>query len=263
MHPAGRETVLALRDETRGGSLKRFHLTAGKLLELAKRHLPAGDVDEFAAALRHDWSARRLIELVSSGSPHVAHVASVGLGLIGGMTAVPALAEVLRLQNLDAVRAAESALWSIWFRAAGPAPQTELFNAMALIAENQTADGIAQITDLIRQYPRYAEAFDQRAAANYLCDRPERARGDYRQAIHLNPHHFAARAGEGSCEAAMGRFREALNCYATALSIHPRMEGVRQTMRRLREFTPTRSGAQPSAAFLSLVMPDSGSIVLR
>ena len=81
--------------------------------------------------------------------------------------------------------------------------------------------------------PNFAEAYDQPDSAPHLQDDYTGAVSDCRRAVRLNRCHFGAMAGMGHAHAHLGQYQQALRCYRAALNIHPRMEGIRQAMRKV------------------------------
>jgi tetratricopeptide (TPR) repeat protein len=213
-------------------------LTAKRLLELAEPFLAERNDDGLAAALRPDWHPNRLIELLEVGSDAVSQVAAIGLGLIGGMPAAESLCRALYHRDAQVVRAAENALWNIWFRAGGLDAQDALYQAIQPIEIDQYAEAIRRLGLVIRNYPRFAEAYNQRGLAHFMADGYVAALTDYTRTIRMNPRHFSAMAGAGHCLAAMRRFDEAIRTYKAVLQIHPRLEGIRQAIRSIKDAHP-------------------------
>ena len=128
---------------------------------------------------------------------------------------------------------AEHALWMIWLRHPDPGLTRELQDAVRLIDRDREREAIARLDQLIARAPDFAEAYNQRGIAYCLIDRPLESVSDCQRAASLNPDHFAAYAGMGHGFVQLRRYREALESYRKALDIHPRMEGVRQSIRQL------------------------------
>jgi tetratricopeptide (TPR) repeat protein len=150
------------------------------------------------------------------------------------MSAGPALAGLLGHDNLLIVDAAENALWAIWFREGGPVARAVLYRIDQGIQTQRTENVTAMITELIRAYPAFAEAYHQRAQAHYLDSEFSSALRDARRAHELNPLHFAALALTGHCLALLGRYQDALKTYREVLKIYPKMAGIRESMRAIR-----------------------------
>jgi tetratricopeptide (TPR) repeat protein len=209
--------------------------TGRQLLDLAAPLIATHDLAGFEIALRRDWPAERLGQFVQSGTPFVARVAVLGLGLIGDMSVCPVLSAALYHTDPRVAHSAEQALWYIWFRDAGPSAQQALYPIVRRLKHQDDAGTIEELTHLLARHNRYAEAYDQRGIAFCLAGRWGDACRDFARALFLNPYHFAAQAGLGHCHARLGRLDKAISCYRAARQLHPRLEGVRQAIRRLRE----------------------------
>jgi len=192
-------------------------------------------MDALAARLQADWSEDCLVLLLSTDDPEVQEVAAVCLGLIGNMSACPALVSLLSGSNDALVETAEDSLWSIWFRQGGAMAQRVLFRISESIREGQTENVLPLLTELIRAAPRYAEAFHQRSQVHYLENDYDRSLRDAVRAFSLNPFHFAALSVQAHCHAALGRYQEALRAYWGVARLHPRLPGVQTSIQQIRE----------------------------
>ncbi len=153
------------------------------------------------------------------------------------------LAKVLHSEDPMAVACAEQALWSAWFGEAGPDATTALHEAMKHLSDGLGTDARRVLDEVIEVHPTFAEAYHQRGMAHTLCNCHCRALEDFLRTVELNPHHFAAMANLGHCCVQLCRYEAAREWYLAALRVHPRVEGVRQMLRRLSKFrdhdTPT------------------------
>ena len=59
---------------------------------------------------------------------------------------------------------------------------------------------------------------------------------DCRRTLRLNGHHFGALAGLAHSYASLGQLDRALNAYHHALRVHPRLEGIRQSISQIRAY---------------------------
>ena len=201
-------------------------IAAQKLVELARPFLRENDRAGFAAALEGEWSADCLVLLLTSDDVEVVQAATIGLGLIGDMSLCPVLIDVLHHDDAGLASDAEDAMWSIWFRAAGPVAQGVLTRIAPLIHEEEIDSVVPLLTTLIKSFPGFAEAYHQRSQAQYLLGRYEAALRDAKRAVEMNPVHFGALASLANCLVALGRYEEALETYERVLALHPRMPDI-------------------------------------
>lgn len=222
-----------------------------------------GSAPRDLAALIHEtqsqFTAAQLAVMACGDVRRDARLAALVLGWTGGMEITPDLARALHHRDASVVRFAEDSLWRIWFRAAGAAAQDKLSEQIQQRSRGSGAAHIRAISRIIRAHPEFAEAYHQRAIVAYLNGAYESALRDYQRALQLNAHHFAARTGEGHCHVLMGRHRMAVRCYRAALQIHPRLEGVRQLIRRISEMDKASESGTTRRPYRLVPPPPAGS----
>lgn len=202
-----------------------------QLTPLIERH----DTEGMLACLDRFWPHDSLMEMLSSDEPDAVKIALVCLAFVGRMSDTPRIARLLHSPDSAASSYAEHALWSIWFRSGDEIHNIDLTRAVGLIGHDRFEDAIEQLDALIAMAPRFAEAYNQRAIACFLIGEYDRATEDCKQALRLNPFHFGAMAGLGHCYATAKKLAAAMEAYRAALAIHPRLEGIRQSIQCIRE----------------------------
>lgn len=222
---------------------------AERLVNLVADCHARGDLEGLAASVAEHWSPECLRLLFLDADADVRRAAAIAIGLIGGMDSVPEVAGLLHDVEEDVADAAEDALWSLWLRQGGPLGSGALTRITGLIRDGDTENIIPVLNALIRALPSFAEAYHQRSQAHYLEDNYAAAMRDALQTSQLNPQHFSAVAMQGHCLAAMGRFGESLQAYRRALSIHPRLPGVRSAIHQLRSRLSAHHDSTEEPAF--------------
>jgi len=192
--------------------------------------LECGDVKKLVAFLGRYWPPRELARLLGCGDGDTVKTALVCLGLTGDMSDCPPIVTMLHANNIELVDFAEQALWSIWFRAGDEYANMTLSRAVGMIAQDQYVPAIEWLSVLALRHPQYAEVFHQRAMARFLVEHYEQALEAAHQTLCLNPLHFGAMAAQAHCHAARGELDDALAMYRAALKVHPRMEGIRESL---------------------------------
>ena len=205
-----------------------------RLIAATLPHLRRGDERAIVEELRAHWPLRRLVDLLDCPDDDVVKVAAACLGLVGTSSECPVLAGALHHDDSVVVAMADHALRRIWFRQGPPEACRRLCQAVYLIEQGHHHRAVAVLSKVISGAPWFAEAYNQRAVARYLSGAYVEAIADARLVLRLNPGHFAALAGIGSCFVRLGRFAEALQTYRSVLQIHPRLDGIRQSVRRAR-----------------------------
>ena len=209
-----------------------------QLVAQALPWITSDDAVGLAAMLGRDWTEADLVRQLVAGESDAAKVAVACLATTGTIAVNRALARTLHHDDSATVTLAEHALWAIWFRAGSPKANTRLRRAIRLMNRSDRAEAVAVLTEIIAAEPDFAEAYNQRAICHHLDDQPALSIVDCNCALERNPYHFGAMAGCGHSYAQLGQYAEAMACYRAALTIHPRLDGIRQSIRCLRRLTP-------------------------
>jgi len=211
-----------------------YHDTLGaRLLSDIEQLILMRDERSLARRLRSKWSVGELAELIHASDPEVGKSAVQSLGVLGGFACVLPLVGALQHPNRMIWSAAEDALWRLWFSAAGVGARRKLVRAVALTREGRYAASLAVLDDILERAPGFSEAHHQQAIVRHLQGDQAMAVIKYARATSLNACHFGAFAGAGRAHADLGQWAEALTAYRRALQLHPRMEGIRQSIRKI------------------------------
>jgi tetratricopeptide (TPR) repeat protein len=197
--------------------------------------LSQGRVEDALHLVRARWTAGQIVTLLQDPSADVRKVAALALSLVGDSGAIAPLAVALHDGDAMVAQVAEHALWSVWFRLGKP-------RAICLVkcGNNHLHHGnyvcaLEKFSQAIQEDPQFAEAYNQRAIAHYLCDRFDESIADCQAALAIVPQHFGAMSGMGHAYAHMGNWREARHCYRLALAIHPRLEGIQTSLEQIEQ----------------------------
>lgn len=187
---------------------------------------------EFRSAVRQRYTEGTLQRLLVSPAVKARRAAALALSFLGSRESNAALAAALHDPDFLVQRFAADALWEVWFRGGTPEQNQRLREAV------RCPDPIkarAELDDLIRQAPDFAEAYNQRAIWFFKRGEYARAVEDCETVLRLNPYHFGAAAGLGQCLARLGRTRAAIRAYRTALEINPALEHLNEAIAALEQ----------------------------
>jgi tetratricopeptide (TPR) repeat protein len=136
----------------------------------------------------------------------------------------------LHSTNPEVREHATNRLWQLWFGAAGPEAEQRLLYGERLLESKSYAEAEAAFSDLIRDFPNFAEAWNRRATLRYLSHQFEESLADCREVVRLEPDHFGAWHGTGLCFMALHRYAEAANAFRRALEVQPFADANRQLL---------------------------------
>ena len=196
---------------------------------LVRYHSAISTFRKKAAARYTEGTLQRLLD---SEDAEVRQATVLALGLLGSMDSNSHLAACLHDGDDRVCELATSALWSVWFRGDSEDNAQEL---QRLVRLKDRGKALAGLDALIERAPRFAEAFNQRAILFYQMKYFEKSVADCERVLALNPYHFGAQVGLAHCLLQLGRQRAALKAFRQTRKLHPRMQGVSETIRALEE----------------------------
>lgn len=210
--------------------MEEFIQTVAPLLRDAKEQ-PTSTIE----TLRDFWPPERLIPLLVWPDDEVVELAVRCLGLTGAMTHTRYLAALLPESSPKLLTHVEEGLWRIWHRGGSGWAVRVLKQASEEMRQENFAEALSLLDTLTLAEPTFAEAHHQHGLVMALTDDVQAALGPYRQALRLNPYHFAAAQGIGHAYLDRGVITRAVEYYEHAFRIHPRLEGVREMVEGLRK----------------------------
>lgn len=204
--------------------------------------LNASDDPDLWAARMHDalrsfrqrvlprYTEGTLQRLLTHPEAETRRAAVLAIGLIGTMDSNAALARVLHDSDPAPARMAADALWQIWFRGGTEDENNELQRILHLPDFEEI---LAGLDDLVREAPKFAEVYNQRAILFFRRGEFARSIADCQKTLELNPYHFGAQAGTGQCFMKLRKPRSALRAFRMALETNPTMTQLTETIQML------------------------------
>lgn len=191
------------------------------LVEYYEGYLQDSDVDAFRRKVSARYMEGTLSRLVESDDVQARRAAVLALGLTGSFQVNAALARALRDSDAIVRRLADLALWSIWFRADSAENNATLERVSRLISKRQLEDAIELVNKLIQASPQFAEAYNQRAIAEFFLGRFRESAEDCRMTLERNPYHFGALAGLAKCQIQLEERAAAIETLRRASKLQP------------------------------------------
>ena len=190
-------------------------------------------VSEFRLAVEERYTEGTLARILSNHLDATSRrAAAVGLGLVGTMASNSAVAGALHDPDDDVRNTAAQVIWELWFRGDAGPQALELRQALGL---NDTGERVGALTEILREFPEYAEAYNQRAIQLFGRGELRKCINDCENALRLNPFHFGAAAGIGQCYLRMKKPRSALRSFTHALKINPDLDSLKDVLDSLRD----------------------------
>ena len=112
-------------------------------------------------------------------------------------------------------------IWALWTTPTDPDLAGRMRDVMEARAFRDIETTIRLLDDLIRDYPLYAEGWNQRAAMYYMIGDFEASIADCAKVLELEPRHYGALSGRALMYLQMGKRALALKDMKAALALHP------------------------------------------
>ena len=136
-------------------------------------------------------------------------------------TKIDQLLQDLKKTDEVARQRATSQLWQLWFTQKGEIGRELLRRSQSFLDKGNFQKAEELLTEAIKNYPDFAEAWNRRAVLYFSLERYEQAKKDCEQVIQLIPYHFGALHGLGLCLLALGNYQDAIAAFRQALEVQP------------------------------------------
>lgn len=124
-------------------------------------------------------------------------------------------------RNAAEARPVESRIWRAWLQAPDRRAASRMNRNIKYREYGEYWDSMDQVNHVIRRFPRYAEAWNQRAFLHFLQGDYEASIRDCRRTLELEPRHFGCMSGMARAFIRLEREDEARAILTRALAIHP------------------------------------------
>jgi tetratricopeptide (TPR) repeat protein len=196
-------------------------------LALYHEYLEKQDSAGFANRVSKWYGAGTLERLARHGTREVRRAAVFALGLLGDYNSNHTLGCALQDKDRTVRTLAENGIRAVWNRVGTEMERRELSVVIRLNEARLFQDAIARATTLIERAPWIAEAWHQRAVAQFGLGHLVESIRDCHQALEVNPYHFIAATSMGQAYLELQNSVSALECFRRALRLNPDLEGVR------------------------------------
>jgi tetratricopeptide (TPR) repeat protein len=133
----------------------------------------------------------------------------------------------------DSAKAIAEAIERIWVHS-GSATIDLLMERSVKAVSDKKLDLAEKLLDYVVELaPDFTEAWNRRAYVNFVRNDIERALGDLRRALALDPNHFKALDGLAQILREIGQKKPALSAFKRLLDVHPYWSGAKQAVEEL------------------------------
>jgi len=130
---------------------------------------------------------------------------------------------------------AEQGLWLLWSRSGDATLDRLMARGVEEMQSGRLPGALATFSEVIRQRPAFAEAWNKRATAHYLAGNFRQSLADCDEVLKRNPNHFGALSGYGQIHFQLEAYEQALQWWKRALEVNPNMVGVEINIRMTEE----------------------------
>ena len=203
------------------------------LLDLYEQYLENQDSAAFAGKAAEWYTTGTLQRLAGHRRREIRRAAVLAIGFLGDYAANACLGRALLDEDRTVRTLADHAIRSVWLRDGSDEERQRLGLILRLSAARRYAEAVARATDLIEKAPWFAEAWNQRAIAQFNLERFAESIRDGHEVLEINPYHFPAAASMGQAYLELGNQVSALESFRRAQRLNPDLEGVRAHVVRL------------------------------
>ena len=101
--------------------------------------------------------------------------------------------------------------------------------------QSRYTDAMLIFSQLIENFPGYAEGWNRRATLHYVLGNYEESIADIERVLDLEPRHFGALSGLGLVYLQQEQLSEAKQAFENLIDVHPNSPNARENLRRVNE----------------------------
>jgi tetratricopeptide (TPR) repeat protein len=211
-----------------------------RILDLYEKYLDDQDSAALVRQMSQCYTKGTLQRLAVHPLREVRRAAVLALGLFGDYDCNHTLGRALLDEDRTVRTLAENGIRAVWTRAGSTKDQQALADLARLNGAQQYAEVVRRASKLLERAPWFAEAWHQRAVAQFALNRFSETIRDCHETLEINPYQFVAAALMGQAYLELKNPVSALECFRRALRLNPDLEGVRAQVVRLARMVEDR-----------------------
>jgi tetratricopeptide (TPR) repeat protein len=177
-------------------------------------------------AIAADWTPlnrEQALEQARSPRTDQRRLAYARLAEVGTQADVPLVMAALWDEEPLIRGMAEQVVWGIWMRTDDPVVDPMFQTSLRMIIEDEPAQAVETLNEVIALKPEFAEAWNRRGDAFVAMGDYDRALSDYTRAIELNPYQFGALESCGQIWLERSDYVRAADYFRRALDLNPNL----------------------------------------
>ena len=133
----------------------------------------------------------------------------------------------------ETAKAITDAIERVWLHSGSATIDLLMERSIKAMSEKKVDLALKLLDHVVELAPDYTEAWNRRAYVHFARNDVERALGDLRRTLALDPHHFKALDGLGQIMREIGQKKAALRAFKGLLDVHPFWSGAKQAVEEL------------------------------
>ena len=133
----------------------------------------------------------------------------------------------------DTAKAVADAIERVWLHSGSATVDLLMQRSIKAMSEKKPDLAMKLLDRVVELAPDFTEAWSRRAYVFFVRNDVERALGDLRRVLALDPNHFKALDGLGNILREIGQKKPALKAFKQLLDVHPYWSGAKQAVEEL------------------------------
>ncbi|MEL6374861.1 MAG: hypothetical protein AAFR04_12945 [Pseudomonadota bacterium] len=130
-------------------------------------------------------------------------------------------AALKRAPDKASARKISAQIWQLWLSSGDVRIDKLVREAQFDRSARDFQNALTKLALVVRERPKYAEGYNQRAIIYFMMREYDRSLADIRATLRLEPRHYGALAGRGLIHMAREKWADALRAYEAAMVVYP------------------------------------------
>jgi tetratricopeptide (TPR) repeat protein len=133
----------------------------------------------------------------------------------------------------ETAKAISDAIERVWLHSGSATIDLLMERSIKAMSDKKIELALKLLDHVVALAPDFTEAWNRRAYVHFVHNDIERALGDLRRTLALDPNHFKALDGLGQILREIGQKKAALKAFKQLLDVHPYWSGAKQAVEEL------------------------------